>query len=109
MAKYLARTGESRPVAMLKDRLELSDRTLPRAIATLEKLGYTIQQVDDQISLTAPTIPLSATQYGQIAHDFLTAVQEECFRQQYFYEVPVDILEQVLGTMPAAASVVTPE
>ena len=109
MAKYLARTGESRPVAMLKDRLELSDRTLTRAIATLEKLGYTIQQVDDQISLTAPTIPLSATQYGQIAHDFLTAVQEECFRQQYFYEVPVDILEQVLGTMPAAASVVTPE
>ncbi|NEQ43708.1 MAG: single-stranded-DNA-specific exonuclease RecJ [Leptolyngbya sp. SIOISBB] len=104
IAKYLARTGESRPVSVLQAKLGLSDLTLRFALTALKKLGYTVQQQHDQVNLTGPFTPSTATQYGQTAHQFFTAVQEEHFRQQYFHAVPVDILEQVLGSLPLPTS-----
>ncbi|MEM6837896.1 MAG: single-stranded-DNA-specific exonuclease RecJ [Cyanobacteria bacterium P01_C01_bin.120] len=103
-AKYLARTGESRSVAVFQAKLGLSDRTLPLAFAALNRLGYTLQREGDDFTITAPASPPAPTQYEQAATAFLTAVQEEHFRQQYFYEVPIDILEQVLGTLPTAST-----
>lgn len=97
IAKYLARTGESRSASVLKEKLGLSDRTLPFALTALASLGYSVQSQADQLGFTAPAAPPSSDRYVQTARNFLTAVQEEYFRQQYFYEVPVDILEQVLG------------
>ncbi|MEM1311437.1 MAG: DHHA1 domain-containing protein, partial [Cyanobacteria bacterium P01_H01_bin.153] len=104
IAKYLARTGESRPVAVFQDKLGLSDRTLSLAFAALINLGYTLQPDSEGVTITAPAKPSSPAQYEQTAKAFLTAVQEEHFRQQYFYEVPIDILEQALGTPPTATS-----
>lgn len=104
MAKYLARTGESRPVSVLQEKLDLSDRTLQFALTALATLGYTVQHQQEQVELSPPAIPPTATQYEQTARRFLTAIQEEYFRQQYFYEVPVDILEQVLGAMPPSTA-----
>ncbi|MEM9767425.1 MAG: single-stranded-DNA-specific exonuclease RecJ [Cyanobacteria bacterium P01_D01_bin.71] len=104
IAKYLARTGESRPVAVFQDKLGLSDRTLSLAFAALTNLGYALQPDSEGVTITAPAKPSSPAQYEETAKAFLTAVQEEHFRQQYFYEVPIDILEQVLGTSPMATS-----
>ena len=100
IAKYLARTGESRPVSVLQEKLGLSDRTLHFAYTALKSLGYTVQHQQGQVTLSPPSTPPTMAQYEQTAHRFLTALQEEHFRQQYFYEVPVEILELVLGAMP---------
>ncbi|RZM78734.1 single-stranded-DNA-specific exonuclease RecJ [Leptolyngbya iicbica] len=100
VAKYLARTGERRSIAALQAKLGLSDRTFDVAIAALQSLGYTVQRQLDELGLMAPPTMPTSTQYQQAARRFLSAWQEEHFRQQYFYEVPVDILEQVLGAMP---------
>ena len=104
IAKYLARTGESRPVSVLQEKLDLSDRTLHFAYTALANLGYTVQHSEEQVSLSQPLQLPTAAQYEQTACQFLTAVQEEYFRQQYFYEVSVDILEQVLGAMPTSSA-----
>jgi len=104
VAKYLARTGENRSNSALQDKLGLSDRTFKVAIAAWQSLGYTVQRQPAGLSLTAPPVTPTTAQYEQAARRFLTAWQEEYFRQQYFYEVPVDILEQVLGTMPTGSA-----
>lgn len=103
IAKYLARSGQSRPTSVLKDKLGLSDRTLQAALAALQKLGCGVQQRNAQISVTASPTVSSTAMYDRIAQNFLTVVQEERFRQQYFYEVPVNILEQTLGLMDDSA------
>ncbi|WP_204138995.1 single-stranded-DNA-specific exonuclease RecJ [Halomicronema sp. CCY15110] len=108
IAKYLARTGGSRPIAVLQAKLGLSDRTFNFAIAALQSLGYKVQRQRDDLSLSAPLVTPTTAQYEQAARRFLTAWQEEHFRQQYFYEVPVDILEQVLGAMPPNAASAEP-
>jgi single-stranded-DNA-specific exonuclease len=105
IVKYLVRTGESRPIALLQEKLGFSDRALPMAFSALETLGYTVHRQHEQVSFTASAKVPTGTQYEQTAHRFFTAVQEEYFRQQYFYAVPIDILEQVLGAMPTSASV----
>jgi hypothetical protein len=49
-----------------------------------------------QIELPLARIPSAA--YEQAAQTFLAAIQEEYFRRQYFYAVPIETIQQVLST-----------
>ncbi len=97
VAKYLARTGEARSLAMLQEKLTLSDRTLALSLQLLTQLGFTIKRLDDQIQMMAPTAPVSPNDYADVAYRFCTAIQEEQFRRQYFYEVSAVTMEQLLA------------
>lgn len=99
IAKYLARTGESRPLVAVKDKLAMSDRTLQMGLNRLADLGFIIQQSAGQLTITAPVQPVTAIDYKQAAQTFLAAIQEEQFRRQYFYDVPTATMQQVLETM----------
>lgn len=99
IAKYLARTGGSRPLAVLRDKLEVSSQTLYIGLDALKQIGFVVQQEGDFLSITEyPTTEIDSSE--QAALPFLKAVQEEQFRRQYFAEVPTETLRQVLGAMP---------
>ena len=103
IAKYLARTGEGRPRSQVREKLGISDRTLQVGLLALKTLGFTIQQTETALTIAAPAQQRDPEQFELAAADFVVAVQEESFRQRYFYEVPISTLQQVLGrAMPVA-------
>lgn len=104
IAKYLARIGESRSLATLKEKLAISDRILQLGCHQLAKLGFGIQQDKGQVRFTPPSASIPPDRYEQAARTFLAAIQEEQFRRQYFYEIPPDTIRQVLETMTPSAS-----
>lgn len=97
ITKYLARTGEERSIAAIRERLQVSDRTFQLGLRMLEKLGVTVHQQENRLTVAIPSHSISATQYQQAAEAFLAAIQEEQFRRQYFYEVSMETMEHVLG------------
>lgn len=103
VAKYLARTGQRRSPSAIQARLGLSTSVLQKGLVALETVGFTVQAEGDAISFTAPRSSPNRDQYTQTAQMFVTALEEDHFRQQYFYEVPVDVLNQVLGSIQAAS------
>ncbi|MDB9528183.1 single-stranded-DNA-specific exonuclease RecJ [Oscillatoria sp. CS-180] len=102
IAKYLARTGESRPTGVIAEKVEISDRTLQIGLRVLEQLGYDVDQQNDQVRFTLRSTTIAPENYELAARPFLSAIQEESFRRQYFAEVSTDTLKQVLGTLPIA-------
>ncbi|MGD1941731.1 MAG: single-stranded-DNA-specific exonuclease RecJ [Leptolyngbyaceae cyanobacterium] len=103
VAKYLARTGEWRPRSRVAEKLGVSDRTLQIGLLALQSLGFTVQQTETELAISAPARQPEPDQSELAAADFLVAVQEESFRQRYFYEVPVATLQQVLNRATPAA------
>ncbi len=96
LAKYLSRTGQPVQKQQLCDRLGIGAQPLQAGFLALNHLGFVIslheqtcqitwtanQSLDHQSSL--PTSPIQ---------QFLASVQEEQFRRQYFYEVPLTTLQ----------------
>jgi single-stranded-DNA-specific exonuclease len=97
MAKYLARTGTVCPLSTLQEKLGVSDRTLQIGLRCLNLLGFGVNIEDTRVTLTEPSSGTPPDQYPQIAQTFLQAIQEEQFRRHYFFQVPPDTLQQVLG------------
>ncbi|MBE7383104.1 MAG: single-stranded-DNA-specific exonuclease RecJ [Leptolyngbya sp. SIO1E4] len=97
MAKYLARTGETRALLDLRDKLGICDRTLQVGLQCLGALGFQLQTEDGQLSVAQKSEGISPERYEPIAQLFLEAVREEQFRQRYFYEVSPETMQQVLG------------
>ncbi len=95
LAKYLGRTGLASPLATLKQKLGLGDRTLQIALGCLETLGIEVTCQNEEIAIRLPTA-LAGDRYAEAATTFLRAVQEENFRRQYFYTVPAQTIAQVL-------------
>ena len=108
IAKYLARTGAWHARSRVAAKLAVSDRTLQIGLLALQTLGFTLQQTETELALAAPAQPPNSEQSELAAADFLVAVQEESFRQRYFYEVPVATLQQVLHRATPAAAVPQP-
>lgn len=99
IAKYLARSGESRSVAVIKSKLAVGDRALQMGFRALTQLGFTLQQQGDQIRILPPATAIAEPDYQRAAHSFLAAVQEEQFRRDYFYQVPKETVQQVLSNL----------
>lgn len=101
IAKYLSRTGQSATQAQIQAKLNVSDRALRAGFAALECLGFQVtwaaDAADQQCCISwrepAPE-PDQEGVPGPIAH-FWQAVQEEQFRHQYFYEVPLGVIQTV--------------
>ncbi|HEY9889278.1 MAG TPA: hypothetical protein V6D02_12815, partial [Candidatus Obscuribacterales bacterium] len=96
LAKYLARTGESCARSTLQTQLGLSDRTLDLGLQALVELGFGVQQDGAHLRLIDPPTAGVGDRYEAAAHRFISALQEEQFRRQYFSVVPAATLQQVL-------------
>lgn len=91
IAKYLSRTEQTITKQQLKDKLNLSNYTLNLALKTLINSGFSYQMKNDVIQFSfSPSNP----SHNHLV--FLNAYQEEQFQKQYFYQVPLDILQAIL-------------
>lgn len=92
IAKYLSRTGESATLTQIQNKLNLSNHTLQWGWQVLAKLGFEVNHNRSneivQISFSTAT---SKEPEEEIA-DFLAAVKEEQFLQEYFSQVPLTTL-----------------
>ena len=113
LAKYVSREQVAVTPERLGEKLGVCDRTLSLGLQALEKTGFEVQRsaIDIRIRYRPADIDgLSASDFSASdfsASDFskevalsrfLSAVQEEHFRQQYFYQAPISTLEATIGT-----------
>lgn len=100
IAKYLSRTGKTATPDQLQQKLGISDTCLYLGLETLAKLGFQVTNWDGQFQITnnqkLPSSNLDSKASEAIAQ-FLAAVQEEQFRRQYFYEVPLATIQSVVS------------
>lgn len=96
IAKYLARTGEVRSLPTIQAKLGISDRLLKTALQCLVQLEFAITVSENSIRVTHWPEKFLPERYQYAATAFITALQEERFRQRYFHEVSPQTLQQVL-------------
>lgn len=115
IAKYLSRTGQTVTRLQLHRKLGISDQLLHLGFQALTRLGFKVSFQDGsfRISTTPVVEPIVSDQrYLHAIENFLAAVREEQFQQQYFYSVSLStiqkraaqqasgaVLEQVIRTL----------
>ncbi|MBD2121611.1 single-stranded-DNA-specific exonuclease RecJ [Trichocoleus sp. FACHB-262] len=98
IAKYLGRTGDSATLSQFHEKLGIGDRPLQLGFQALHLLGFAITHADRgfrveyqaKVDLTSVEMQLT-----EVVQQFLGVVQEEQFRRQYFYQVPLSTLQAV--------------
>lgn len=98
IAKYLDRTHQTATRVQLQKKLGIGDRSLQVGFKPLKYLGFAVTTLDRgfQIAWSPQPQPVASDDVAQAVEEFLEAVQEEQFRRQYFYKIP-------LATIQAAA------
>jgi single-stranded-DNA-specific exonuclease len=100
IAKYLSRTGKTATRQQLLEKLELSDRALQLGFKTLTLLNFELQHRDHVFAIKGepnlqkdPASPLSAdATLTEAVQAFLTAIKEDHFRRQYFFQAPITLI-----------------
>jgi single-stranded-DNA-specific exonuclease len=98
IAKYLSRTGNTATRQQLYDKLGIGDRPLQLGLYALRLAGFAITYQGQAFHLTWQADGASdATDTALTAaiEQFLTAIQEEHFRRQYFYQIPFTMMQAV--------------
>jgi len=94
IAKFLSRTGKSVTLAQLQDKLDLSDRTIQLGLNALSCLGFQVEYLDWLININwQPSVDDIASADNAATLAFLSAVKEEQFLRQYFYQVPLTTIQ----------------
>ncbi|NEQ68728.1 MAG: single-stranded-DNA-specific exonuclease RecJ, partial [Symploca sp. SIO2D2] len=100
IAKFLSRTKQAATLTQLKEKLELSDRTLQSGLNALPLLGFQVQRVDWGVQIhwqpgeSSSEATNSTT--NELIQEFLAGVEEEQFRRQYFYQVPLSTVQTIV-------------
>lgn len=98
IAKYLSRTGNTATRPQLYDKLGIGDRPLQLGFQALALSGFQANYLTQSFSITwQPDRPQKAND-GQLAEaidQFCHAVQEEQFQRQYFYQVPLAMIQAI--------------
>ncbi|BAU45013.1 single-stranded-DNA-specific exonuclease RecJ [Leptolyngbya sp. O-77] len=100
LAKYLSRTGQVATRSQLLRKLGLGDRPLRAGIQALQVLGMTVTALPNGLQFQWNPADLStqsptAAQVNQTIEAFLSAVEEEQFRRQYFATVPAATIRAI--------------
>ena len=99
LAKYISRAQIAVTAERLAEKLEVGDRTLQLGLTALSKAGFALETSAIDIRLRyEPTVNQTddLARAEALSH-FLAAVQEEHFRRQYFYQVPVSTLQTAIS------------
>ncbi|MEC4816483.1 MAG: single-stranded-DNA-specific exonuclease RecJ, partial [Scytonema sp. PMC 1069.18] len=92
LAKYLSRTNQLVTRIQLLEKLGIGDQTLLSGIRALKYLGFKITREDRLLAFTQHSNTDSTRAEAAIAQ-FLVAVREEQFQQEYFAEVPLSTIQ----------------
>ncbi len=94
IAKYLSRTGEKTTLEKIKEKLNLSDRSLNLGLQSLEKLGFRCHSQLNSLQITKDTN--SSTSKNLSLNQFIAVVREEQFKLKYFYHIPLTTVQNIL-------------
>jgi single-stranded-DNA-specific exonuclease len=95
IAKYLSRTGQTASKRQIQEKLNLSDRTFTLGIKAVTAWGFSCQNLEESYQFNwNANLSVQAEAYKA---DFLGALEEEQFQRQYFYQIPVPTLQEILN------------
>jgi len=104
--KYLARTQLAIAKQTWQQQWKLSETTLPLAIIALADLGFSTKEQGEKLYFKQLGTPASTI---DISYQTLIKVhQEEQFKQQFFCQVPIAVLQEILTQNPLSPSLVSP-
>ena len=98
LAKYLSRTEQPVIKQHLCDRLGIGEQALSVGLLALPHLGFLVNMTAESCHITWSPPPEPASDAAASTapiEQFLAAVQEEQFRRQYFYQVPLATLQTI--------------
>lgn len=95
IAKYLSRTGKIVSQKQIKDKLGLSDRAFKLGLTALDCVGFVNLGTLESIQLSWSS-EISSVAEANIVF-FLEAIVEEQFQRQYFYQVPLTTLQEIIS------------
>jgi single-stranded-DNA-specific exonuclease len=97
IAKYLSRTKQPVICSQLQAKLGLSDYTLLLGLDALACVGFNYRKHEDIVYISRFE-SLERKKTAKISQ-FLAATQEEQFKQQYFAEIPLSVVQGVLNNL----------
>ncbi len=95
--KYLVRTQKPVTKLAIRTKLNLSDRSFYLGLKALYQFGFQHQIEEDKYRFS-PTENIQKIEPQLALNNFLSAVKEEKFQQQYFHQVPLPTITQQLLT-----------
>ena len=93
IAKYLSRTEKTVTKLQIVSKLNLSDRSFALGLKALEQAGFE-SRLDR--NLYQFTFKSKKAELNSAIDSFILAFEEEKFQQKYFYQVPLEIVNQQL-------------
>ena len=93
IARYLVNSQTLGTWSQLQQKLNCGDRALHLGLDCLINFGFTYQIQTSGIRM----LPAAPQDRPELLEQFQSALIEEQFQQQYFAEVPVEVLEQTLN------------
>jgi single-stranded-DNA-specific exonuclease len=73
--------------------LGISDLSLYLGFKALKYLGFIVHSQDHYLQMTWNSVMSNETKADNAINQFLVAVQEETFQQEYFTTVPISIIQ----------------
>ncbi|MEL6495676.1 MAG: single-stranded-DNA-specific exonuclease RecJ [Cyanobacteria bacterium J06623_7] len=95
IAKYLSRTQKSVSQSQIQTKLQIGDRAFELGLQTLSAAGFKHRLEQDRYQFELVKANSSPDLTAQIK-SLAIAIREEKFQQQYFYQVPLPVLNQQL-------------
>ena len=95
IAKYLSRTHKPVTKSQIQAKLNLSDRSFYLGLKALRQAGFKYRLENDLYHFVFDPRNM-ASDLNSAVNSFLLAIEEEKFQQQYFYRVPLSIVNQQL-------------
>jgi single-stranded-DNA-specific exonuclease len=102
IAKYLSRTGQPATRTQLLKKLGIGDRSLQLGFSSLKLLQFEITSSHQGFQMTwqsSTKSHLTDTEISKVTQQFLSAVREEQFHRQYFYNVSLNTMRLVAAQL----------
>ncbi|MDY7013970.1 MAG: single-stranded-DNA-specific exonuclease RecJ [Cyanobacteriota bacterium] len=96
IAKHLSRTGETATLEQIEAKLGLSRPTVEGGLSALQELGFEVERDRDRLTLRWPAEVLAVSESA--ISSFLARVEEEQFKRQYFYQIPLETVRAMVGS-----------
>ena len=96
IAKYLSRTGQPVTCYQLVKKLSIGESTLKLGLKALQHFGFNVKYKDKYFYIIRNQSLFQKSEIlPQTVRKFLAGVSEEKFREKYFCEVPLKIIEAI--------------
>ncbi|GBE93302.1 single-stranded-DNA-specific exonuclease RecJ [Nostoc cycadae] len=97
IAKYLSRTQQLVTRTQLLAKLSIGNQSLLLGIKALKYWGFIVTRQDRSLQISQNPQTISANLADAAVTQFLAAVSEEQFQQQYFSEVPLSTIVAIVN------------